>query len=84
MSDNLRQVIERASKDAAFRALLQSDPEAALAGYELTAEERAALVQGDTAKLADLGVDARITKQVGNPGPGPIEIPPPSIGPFIS
>jgi hypothetical protein len=25
----------------------------------------------------------RITKQVGNPGPGPIEVPPPSMGPFI-
>jgi hypothetical protein len=84
MSDNLRKVIERASQDAAFRAQLQSDPETALAGYELTVEERAALRRGDSALLADLGVDARITKQAGSPGPGPIEIPSPSIGPFVS
>ena len=47
MSQILAEIIERASTDAAFRAQLQSNPEAALAGYALTAEERAALLSGD-------------------------------------
>ena len=62
MSEMLAQVIERASKDAAFRAQLKSNPEAALAGYTLTAEEKAALLSGDSSALRDLGVDARVTK----------------------
>jgi len=34
-------ILERAMSDAAFRALLARDPAAALAGYDLTPEERA-------------------------------------------
>ena len=63
--ENLAKVIERASTDAAFRSQLQSNPEAALAGYELTAEEKAALMSGDSGKLGELGVDARVTKMDG-------------------
>ncbi len=63
MSETLSKVIERASTDAAFRAQLRSNPEAALAGYELTAEEKAALKSGDASKLSELGVDSRMTKQ---------------------
>ncbi len=59
----LAQVVERASTDAAFRAQLASSPESALAGYDLTADERAALLSGDAGQLQSLGVDARITKQ---------------------
>jgi hypothetical protein len=65
MSAALNQVIERASTDAAFRAQLKSNPEAALTGYALTAEEKAALMSGDDRKLSELGVDARMTKQAG-------------------
>ena len=68
MSEMLTKVIERASTDAAFRKQLGSDPEAALAGYKLTAEEKAALLRGDAGKLQELGVDARITKMVGEGG----------------
>jgi hypothetical protein len=63
--ENLAKVIERASTDAAFRSQLQSNPEAALASYELTAEEKAALMSGDTSKIAEMGVDARVTKMDG-------------------
>jgi hypothetical protein len=63
MSEKLREVVERASTDAAFRTQLQINPEAALAGYGLTAEEKAALMSGDPGKLNELGVDARVTKQ---------------------
>ena len=64
MSETLSKVIERASTDAAFRAQLQRNPEAALAEYDLTAEEKAALLSGDSAKLSELGVDARVTKLI--------------------
>ena len=60
--ENLAQVIERASTDAAFRSQLQSNPEAALAGYDLSAEEKAALKSGDASKLSEMGVDARVSK----------------------
>jgi hypothetical protein len=60
--ENIAKVIERASTDATFRSQLQKNPEAALATYELTAEEKAALMSGDTSKLSELGVDARATK----------------------
>ncbi len=64
MSENLNKVLERASMDAAFRAQLGSDPEAALTSYNLTAAEKAALKNRDMAALSDLGVDERVTKQV--------------------
>ncbi|HZS02812.1 MAG TPA: Os1348 family NHLP clan protein [Chloroflexota bacterium] len=84
MSETLRQVIERASTDAAFRARLQSDPASALAGYDLTPEETAALLSRDAADVPSLGVDARATKQYARPpldnpaGPGEVF----SQGPF--
>jgi hypothetical protein len=78
MSETLHQVIERASTDAAFRARLQSDPAGALAGYDLTPEETAALLSSAEASAPSLGVDARVTKQFGAPpldnpaGPGAV------------
>ena len=60
--ESLTQVVERASTDPAFRAELHMDPQSALAGYDLSAEERAALVSGDTSRVEALGVDARVTK----------------------
>ena len=62
MSLALALVIERLSTDAAFRALVERDPQAALADYELTAAEREALASGDRQPLQSLGVDARIAK----------------------
>ena len=61
----LAMLVERASTDATFRSRLQSNPESALAGYDLTRDERAALLSNDSGKLRSLGVDARITKQSG-------------------
>jgi hypothetical protein len=82
MSDMLAQIIERASTDAQFRAQLQSNPEAALAGYQLTAEEKAALMSADPARLDPLGVDVRNTKQASGTGSGMIEIDMPTSAPF--
>ena len=58
----IAQVVERASTDAQFRAQLERDPENALAGYDLTPQERSALLSGDENQLRELGVDQRITK----------------------
>ena len=68
----LAKLVERASTDATFRSQLQSNPDSALKGYNLTSDERAALLSSDSSKLQSLGVDARITKQgeAGNFGEG--------------
>ncbi|MGH2500173.1 MAG: Os1348 family NHLP clan protein [Candidatus Limnocylindria bacterium] len=58
----LGQIVQRAISDAAFRRQLQTDPGAALRGFDLTADERSALLSGDPAKLSALGVDQRMSK----------------------
>ena len=60
--ESLVQVVERASVDSVFRSQLRTDGQSALAGYDLSPEERAALLSGDTSRVASLGVDARVTK----------------------
>ena len=62
MSATMTAIIERLSSDAKFREQLQSNPDAALKGYDLTTEERAALMSGDAGRLEALGVDARVSK----------------------
>jgi len=52
-------IVERAMTDAAFRALLARDPATALAGYDLTPEERATFTTG-TARAERL--EERISK----------------------
>jgi hypothetical protein len=66
----LTQVVERASRDPAFRSQLQSSPDSALAGYDLTAEERAAVLSSDPGEVRSLGVDPRISKQANPNIPG--------------
>jgi hypothetical protein len=53
---------QKAMADESFRGRIKENPDAALAGYDLTAEEKAAIKSGNTAKLRELGVDERITK----------------------
>ena len=65
----LAKLIERASTDTTFRAQLQSNPESALKGYDLTGDERAELLSGDSSPLQSLDVDARLTKQGYADGP---------------
>ena len=45
-------------RDKAFREAMRTDPAAALAGRDLTAEEREALLAGDVGKLYRMGVNA--------------------------
>jgi hypothetical protein len=58
----LEALTQKAMSDESFRQQLKSNPDAALAGYDLTAEEKAAIKSGNAAKLRELGVDERITK----------------------
>lgn len=43
--DALAQILQRASEDADFKALLIAAPEAAIKGYEIPAEEREAVLE---------------------------------------
>ena len=61
-SKNLGAVIQRAIGDGVFRRQLQSDPAAALRGFNLTPTEIAAIRSGDPGKLMSLGVDQRVSK----------------------
>ena len=51
-------VLERARQDGHFFQLLQASPTEALAGYDLTRDERFALEERDRGALIDLGVPA--------------------------
>lgn len=44
-------------RDHAFRAAMKSDPASAIAKYELTPEERDALLAGDVVTLHNMGVN---------------------------
>jgi hypothetical protein len=61
-SKNLGAVIQRAISDGAFRRQLQSDPAAALRGFNLSPDEIAAVRSGDSSRLLSLGVDSRMSK----------------------
>ncbi|MGH2451850.1 MAG: Os1348 family NHLP clan protein [Candidatus Limnocylindria bacterium] len=58
----LADVVKRAIGDAAFRRQLQKDPNGALKGFKLSADETAAVRSGDPAKLMSLGIDQRMSK----------------------
>ena len=70
----LLQVVERASRDRAFRAQLQADSERALAGYDLTAEELTVVLARGVAAGDAQGVDVRVSKLAEYPTiPGTVE-----------
>jgi len=60
----VRAVAERALSDPKWVAEYRANPDAALAAFDLTSEERAALKRQDAGRLQELGigVDERITK----------------------
>ncbi len=55
-------LVKKAMADETFRRKLKENPDATLAGFDLTPEERQALKSRDSAKLKQLGVDERISK----------------------
>ena len=58
----ITKVVQRAISDAGFRRQLSTDPTGALRGFDLSADEAAALRTGDAGRLAALGVDQRMSK----------------------
>lgn len=58
-AEQMQKILDRALSDAAFRDRLAKDPESALAGYDLTTEERATFGSG-TAKAERL--EQRVSK----------------------
>jgi Aromatic-ring-opening dioxygenase LigAB, LigA subunit len=52
----LNKLCHRMLRDLDFRAAMQRDPAAAIAAYDLTNEERAALLAGDVARMFEMGV----------------------------
>lgn len=58
-AEHVHDILDRAMSDAAFRDLLAKDPQAVLAGYDLTPEERAVFGSG-TAKAERL--EDRVSK----------------------
>jgi hypothetical protein len=69
---DLQAALERAIDDPSFRSQLANDPTAALAGYDLTTDERNALMSADQGQLEQhLGpLDDRTSKSVMPMGPG--------------
>lgn len=47
-SKTVAEILDRAARDAAFRSLLLANPAAALTGYNLSNDERAALSDRET------------------------------------
>ena len=53
-------VLDRAGKDQRFNWQMMTDPDAALAQFDLTPQEREALKSCDRGKLVDCGLDERL------------------------
>ena len=60
----VEQVLMRALGDGEFRDHLRSGADAALARYDLTDEERAAIVNADQAALLEFGIDKRLVQML--------------------
>ena len=58
----VNQVLDRLDSDEEFRQRCATDPDAALGDYDLSDEERAALLDGDAERLQAVGVDTRRAK----------------------
>ena len=58
----ITKVVQRAISDAGFRRQLSTDPTGALRGFDLSADEAAAIRAGDAGRLSALGVDQRMSK----------------------
>lgn len=61
---DLKSVVIRAANDAEFFNDLNRDPDRALSHYQLTGEERAAILAADGQRLVALGIDPRLTQGI--------------------
>ncbi|MFN8524551.1 MAG: Os1348 family NHLP clan protein [Chloroflexota bacterium] len=62
-SKGFEDLINRTISDESFALLLRNDPDAAMAGFDLTPDEADALRSRDPAKLQSLGLDERISRR---------------------
>ena len=53
----INKICREVLRDHAFRAAMKSDPTKAIAGYDLTPDERRALLAGDVVTLHAMGVN---------------------------
>ncbi len=53
-------VLDRASKDQRFNWRMMTDPDTALAEFDLTSREKAALKSCERSQLVDCGLDERL------------------------
>ncbi|MEP7029471.1 MAG: hypothetical protein ABI830_00905 [Pseudolabrys sp.] len=53
----LNRICREVGRDHGFRALMKSDPVKAIEGFELTPEERKALLAGDIVAMHHMGVN---------------------------
>jgi len=60
----VHKVLHRAQVDLDFRERLRAEPAASLDGFALTDDERAALVAGDVARLAQEGVHTFLLSRI--------------------
>ncbi len=56
----MQAVLDRASKDQRFNWRMMTDPDAALAAFDLTPQEREALKSCDRRQLVECGLDERL------------------------
>ena len=61
--EGLEQILERGAREPDFATKIRNDP-SLLDQYELTADERAALLSRDLDKIESLGMDERVTKSL--------------------
>jgi hypothetical protein len=59
----LEEILERGAREPGFSATIKSNP-AVLDQYDLTAEERQAILSGDETRLESLGMEERVTKSL--------------------
>ncbi|HVA25662.1 MAG TPA: hypothetical protein VMW62_14860 [Chloroflexota bacterium] len=62
----VHKLCKEARRDPAFRERLQQDPEAALAEYRFSDEERKAVLEGDVANLLQMGAHGYLLGTLGN------------------
>jgi len=60
----LEQVPMRVVGDGEFRDHLRTSPDATLARYDLTDEERTAILQADQPALLEFGIDKRLVQML--------------------
>jgi hypothetical protein len=60
----VEQVLMRLLGDSDFRAQLRTDPQQALAAFDLTDAEREAILQADISALLDFGIDKRLVQML--------------------